>query len=297
VIVDTAVAVSLLLVGWWLVALTLRWVERVVQPDDPLVTPSALEREARRRRARWRALPLFAAPWVFWIPMLLAVDRPGAMALLLAFGLGAALVGAFHTTGWRAGGALTLFAGQTLVQLLLLLFFAGLAADSRLDPQTQAQRATVVELRRLGRAWWEWSLTAGAPEGAPRETDAALLLADRAMGWPALRGLAEGAPRLVEAGAYPELAPSELQARLSPLYLPPRPLPFVDGWGRPLEVRGWLEPRDPTLPRFLVRSAGADGRFDAVYRAGPFAAGRVSEDIVWADGAFLREPEPASLPD
>jgi hypothetical protein len=298
VIVDIAVAVSLLLFGWWLAALGVRWVERVVQPDDPLVTPSAQERVARRRRARWRALPLFAAPWIFWIPMLLVVDRPGAtMAFLLAFGLGAALVGAFHTTGWRAGGALVLFAGQSLVQLVLLLFFGGLAADSRLDPQTQAQRATVVELRRLGRAWWEWSLAAGAPEGALRETDAALLLADRAMGWPALRGLAERGPRLVEAGAYPELEPSELQERLSPLYLPPRTLPFVDGWGRPLELRGWLEPRDPTLPRFLVRSAGADGRFDAVYRAGPFAAERVSEDIVWADGAFLREPEPAWRPD
>jgi hypothetical protein len=215
--------------------------------------------------------------------------------------LGVGIAGAFAATDWRLVPGLLLSGASAVLQLGLLVFLAGLVAEARLDPQTLAQRATVVELRRLGRAWWEWAAAGAASaegksatgsEDASRETDAALLLADRALGWPALRGLGNGRPLLVDVGAYPKLDPLELERLLVPRFLPR--LPLVDGWGRPLDIRGWLGPRDATLPRFLVRSAGADGRFgDDVVRAGPFPAELAGEDIVWADGAFLREPEPA----
>jgi hypothetical protein len=297
VILEAAVAGALVVLGWRLVSLAAFWVDRLAEPEDGLSTPTGAEREARRRRASWRALVPFAAPWLCWGPMLLWVERPAILVLLLAAGFVVSLLGSLHATQWRFASGLLLALPQGIVQVALLLYLAGLAAESRLDPQAEAQRATVVELRKLGRAWWDWSQSARPPADAPRETDAALLLADRAVGWPALRGLDGGGPRLVHALEYPQIDSRELARLLFPGDASGESrLALVDGWGRQLEIRGWLEPRDSTLPRFLVRSAGADGRFDDLYRAGPFPAERVGEDIVWADGAFLREPEPALAP-
>ena len=296
-ILEAAIAGALVVLGWRLVALAAFWVDRLAEPDDPLAAPTGPEREARRRRASWRALVPFAAPWLCWIPMLMWVERPAILVLLFASGFVVSLLGALLATQWRLSSGLLLFAPQGIVQLALLAYFAGLAAESRLDPQAVAQRETVVELRKLGRAWWDWSSSIEPPANAPRESDAALLLADRAVGWPAIRGLDGAGPRLVHATDYPQLDARELNRLLFPGDESAIGVALVDGWGRPLEIRGWLEPRDPALPRFLVRSAGADGRFDDLYRAGPFPAERVGEDIVWADGAFLREPEPALPPD
>jgi hypothetical protein len=291
-IIDIAVVGLLLVAVWRLIGWAAHRLEVLVDHEDPFVSPNRQEREDRRRRARLRALLPWAAPWVFWAPMLAAVESPGAIAGLLVGGLAAGVAGALAASSWRVVPGLLLAAFGSLLQAALLVLLGGLAADARLDTETLAQRETVVTVRRLGRAWWEWSETALA--GAPvttRDTDAALLLADRALGWPAIRGLAAG-PRLVDADAYPQLDPSDLEGLLSPAFLPH--VPLVDGWGQPLDVRGWLEPRDPSLPRFLVRSAGADGRFDDVYRSGAFPAERAEQDIVWVDGLLLRQPELAT---
>jgi hypothetical protein len=234
--------------------------------------------------------------------MLVAFEDPLAIASLYVAGDVLLFLACLFVLSWRplAGAALAGAAGLGL--LLPLGLLVGIAAEARLDPVALAQRATVVELRRVGRAWWEWaeevrraaasdSLEERGEEGV-RETDAALLLADRAVGWPAIRGLPGDGPRLVDARSYPRLDPLEVARRLQTrggVVIPP----LVDGWGRPIEVRGWLDPREPGLPRFLLRSAGADGRFEDVYLAGPFPAGRTEQDIVWADGAFVREPDPA----
>ncbi|HUP21788.1 MAG TPA: hypothetical protein VNB06_02465 [Thermoanaerobaculia bacterium] len=294
-IVDFAVVGVLLVVVWRLIGWAAHRFELLVEHADSFGSPNRQEREDRRRRARLRALLPWAAPWIFWAPMLAVVESPGAIAGLLVAGLAAGVAGALAASSWRVVPGLLLAAVGSLLQVALLVLLAGLATDARLDTETLAQRETVVTVRRLGRAWWEWSEAARA--GAPvttRDMDAALLLADRALGWPAIRGLATG-PRLVDPNAYPELDPRHLERLLSPAFLPR--VPLVDGWGQPLEVRGWLEPRDPSLPRFLVRSAGADGRFEDVYRSGAFPAERAEQDIVWADGVLLRQPETAMSPE
>ena len=302
-IVEIAVAGVFLALVWRAIAWALPLVERWGEAEVPFGGPARQDRAARQSRARLRALLVVMAPWVAWLPMLFSVARPVAVVVLFAAGVVLVVLCSLATLSWRPlpGWALSCFGA--LLQLLPLGLLSGLAAESRLDPEMLAQRATVVEMRRLGRGWWEWTearrervIERTSDGEAPhddvtqRQADAALLLADRVLGWPAIRGLAGDAPRLVDASTYPPLDERLVEALLSPRYL--SRVSLVDGWGRPLEIRGWLEPRDASLPRLLIRSAGADGRFDEVYRAGPFAAEHAGDDIVWADGAFLREPDP-----
>lgn len=94
-----------------------------------------------------------------------------------------------------------------------------------------------------------------------------------------------------------------------PVFLPPAPIqwlsrsatrtrssacsgfPARDGWGEPIEV--YLR-RDelPAEQVVVIRSPGRDGVFDSdCYTVGPFDGEDADQDIVWADGFFMRWPE------
>lgn len=80
---------------------------------------------------------------------------------------------------------------------------------------------------------------------------------------------------------------TDLNAMLVPTYA--KSLPTLDGWNRPLTY-GLDQPiGGPTASTYGVRSAGADGKFDATYSPGAFTS--FDCDIVYANGAFLTYPE------
>lgn len=66
-------------------------------------------------------------------------------------------------------------------------------------------------------------------------------------------------------------------------------VPQVDGWGHPIEF--YFQGLHVPPPRIVIRSPGCDGRFEGeTYETGPFAATDYRQDIVWAEGEFVRWP-------
>ena len=62
----------------------------------------------------------------------------------------------------------------------------------------------------------------------------------------------------------------------------------LDPWGQPYDIRVGDGSRSPVL---VVRSAGADGRFEGdSYAVGSFSPDATDRDLVWADGYFVRWP-------
>ena len=88
----------------------------------------------------------------------------------------------------------------------------------------------------------------------------------------------------------PSVSAEELEALLVPTYL--LELPREDGWGNELEF--CLERHDYSRSTLVVgiRSCGRDGVCQrADYVAGSFEALDFDEDLVWADGFFVRWPK------
>jgi hypothetical protein len=131
----------------------------------------------------------------------------------------------------------------------------------------QAQTKTVEEIRVVGAAMFSWLtdfVSAGAAGQAKTE-------------------------RLVDLLQYPKTSRKALEEALVPKYLPI--LPERDGWGHPYEISLNLE--KPFAQHVMsIRSAGRDGKFSATsYTPGTFERESLDEDIVWADGYFVRSPE------
>ena len=88
----------------------------------------------------------------------------------------------------------------------------------------------------------------------------------------------------------PVISADELERHLVPDRL--ESLPRADAWGRALEFR--VDREAEGEPIVLIRSRGADGRWDGrVYTAGAVAPGGSADDLVWADGYFVRWPDAA----
>lgn len=89
----------------------------------------------------------------------------------------------------------------------------------------------------------------------------------------------------------PAASADQIEEWLVPDYL--ESLPRVDGWGRPLEF--YVAPEAEGEPYLAVRSAGANGVFDAgEYDPRGTWEGDPEDDLVWADGYFVRWPQPPS---
>ncbi len=66
-----------------------------------------------------------------------------------------------------------------------------------------------------------------------------------------------------------------------------------DGWGRDLELRIHIS-RPPKRGFAMMRSPGSDGALDgSTYESGSFRPSDYDQDIVWADGTFVRAPASA----
>jgi hypothetical protein len=96
---------------------------------------------------------------------------------------------------------------------------------------------------------------------------------------------------VVDVSQVPIFSHAALESLLVPRYL--KALPKTDPWGHDYEFR--LNTEDPGAAHVMVvRSSGADGRFSGnVYEVGDFPPAETAQDLVWADGYFVRWPERA----
>jgi uncharacterized protein len=127
----------------------------------------------------------------------------------------------------------------------------------------EAQKRTVADIRNTGTAMFSW-------------------LTDQV-------GAAAAGQNEVDMDRYSVLSLEELQAILLPQYM--QRIPNTDGWGNPYEY--YLNVENPLAEQVMgIRSPGRDGRFSSdEYTVTSFEPGEFDEDIVWADGFFVRWPQ------
>jgi hypothetical protein len=126
------------------------------------------------------------------------------------------------------------------------------------------QRRTVADMRNIGTAMFSW-LTDQIGAGAA------------------------GQNRITEVAKFPNIPRSKLEQLLVPAYI--ASLPEKDGWGNPYEIR--LNLADKLSQNvMLIRSPGKNGFYSGEsYSISSFPRGSYDEDLVWADGYFIRWPE------
>lgn len=127
----------------------------------------------------------------------------------------------------------------------------------------EAQKQTVADIRETGTALYSW-------------------LTDQ------VGAAAAGEGEMVDLGEFPAISHREVSKLLVPQYLPV--VAERDGWGHPYEFR--VNVADPLAKKVLaIRSPGRDGAFSVdSYIQGGFEPDELDQDIVWADGFFVRWP-------
>jgi len=148
---------------------------------------------------------------------------------------------------------------------------AAVVAVARADADSDAakQRKTVADMRNLGSALFSW-LTDQVGAGAAGQQEA------------------------MDLALYPDISRAELRKLLVPQYIVE--IPELDGWGHPYEIR--LNAKDVLARNVMsIRSPGRDGRYSAdVYTIEELEPGDYDQDLVWADGFFVRWPRKHASP-
>lgn len=159
--------------------------------------------------------------------------------------------------------------GFTLIELLIVVAIIGIIAallvPNFLDTLQKAkQKRTMADARNSGSAMMSWL------------TDAA-------------QGAAAGASSTFDLSEWTGTSDlEEIRAQLTPRYV--QKIPEVDGWKQSFRYAMELEnTRSDQL--FLVASGGRDGVFESSYSVGAFDPTDYDQDVIWADGHFLRWPE------
>jgi len=130
----------------------------------------------------------------------------------------------------------------------------------------EAAKRTVADIRNVGTAMMSWLTDQISAAAAGQST--------------------------IATSSYPPTSSGSIASVLVPKYIDG--IPSVDGWGNPYEY--YLELHDFSKKRIMmIRSAGRDGKFDSeAYAPGPFDPDDPDQDIVWADGFFVRWPQRSS---
>jgi hypothetical protein len=168
-------------------------------------------------------------------------------------------------------------------------FQPGTPAPER-DPEIALQKRAVADIRNVGTAMFSWLTDQVTDEGElPAVESGEAAPCDCPEPGEKAEAKAELNKDYFETGNIPLISWKALRAILVPQYL--HELPKNDPWGNPYEYRLKVQNLlDRTI--MSIRSAGSDGRLDAEeYRISGFLPADVYEDLVWADGFFVRWPE------
>jgi hypothetical protein len=164
---------------------------------------------------------------------------------------------------------------QFALLLALLLPIASHAQPAATDsPDLVAQKRSVVDIRNVGTAMWNWYKEEVAPKRSPESHK---------------KAEQESQTREVDFERVPMISREDLAAILVPKYI--AAIPTEDGWGHPYEFR--LNTRDANaIVVMAVRSAGKDGQFSGNrYSVSSFGPAEFDQDLTWMDGYFARWPE------
>lgn len=152
----------------------------------------------------------------------------------------------------------------SFVSMAVVCSLVSLAEPAASLTDAQAQVQTVEDIRKVGDAMFNWLVDQVSLAGQDPEADP------------------------VDFFHYSAISHSQLESLLVPQYI--QAVPELDGWGWHYEY--YLDTADPLGQQAMaIRSPGRDGAVSGdLYTAGSFDPGQVDEDVVWADGAFVRWP-------
>ena len=157
--------------------------------------------------------------------------------------------------------------GFTLIELLIVIAIIGIIAalliPNFLDAlQKTKQKRTMGDIRIVGTAMFSW-------------------LTDEAQ--------AAAAGATIDVAAYgPLRTAGQIESTLVSAYV--QDVPSLDGWRHTFQF--YLKQGDPSAVNvMLIRSAGRDGTYSTdTYDPSGFEPTEYDQDIVWADGFFVRYP-------
>jgi prepilin-type N-terminal cleavage/methylation domain-containing protein len=167
--------------------------------------------------------------------------------------------------------------GFTVIELLIVLsilgilavalapgLWRGVAAPQEEPASRNPQKRTVADIRNTGTAMFAW-LTDQVGAAAAGKSSSTVDFRD-----------------------YPPIRGEDLATILVPEYI--QEVPLTDGWGNDFEYT--LNADNPMADKIMaIRSPGRDGFAEAdVYTVTGFDPDESDQDIVWADGFFVRWP-------